>query len=61
MDKYKLTTQQVTKKYLESTRQKIQKKNVNINETALDNKPKIDQGYTRWEVEELCNFLVDTD
>ena len=41
-DKYKLTTQQVRKKYLDIMKQKIQK-NVSINKTALDNNPKIDQ------------------
>ena len=59
--KYKLTTQQVRKKYLVKFRQRIQKKKVSINETALDNDPEIDQGYTKEEVEYLCNFLVDTD
>ena len=59
-DKYKLTTQQVRKKYLERIRQKIQKKNVSINETAMDNDPIIDKGYTKEETEQLCNFLVDT-
>ena len=41
-DKYKLTTQQFRKKYLERIRQKIQKKNVSINETAVDNNPRIE-------------------
>ena len=59
-DKYKLTTQQVRKKYLEKMRWRI-KKNVSINKTALENDPDIDQGYTEEEAEQLCNFLVDTD
>ena len=60
-DKYKLKTHQVRKKYLERIRQRIQKKNVSSNKTALDNDPKIDQGYTKEEAEQLCDFLVDTD
>ena len=60
-DKYKLTTQQVRKKYLDKIRQKIQKKNVSNNKTALDNDSEIDQGYTEEEAEKLCNFLVDID
>ena len=60
-DKCKLTTQQVRKKYLERIRQRIQKKNVSINESVLDNNPKIDQGYTKEEAEQLCNFVGGTD
>ena len=60
-DKHKLTTQQVRKKYLERIRQRIQKRNVSINKTALDNDSEIDQGYTKEETEQLCNFLVHTD
>ena len=36
-DKYKVTTQEVRKKYLDRIRQRIQKKNVSISEMALDN------------------------
>ena len=50
-DKYKLTTQKVGKKYLERIMQQIQKKNVSINDAALDNDPEIDQGYTEEEAE----------
>ena len=60
-DKYKLTTQQVRKKYLERIKQRIQKKNVSINKTALDNDPEVDQGYNKEEAEKVCNFLVDAD
>ena len=52
---------QVRKKYLDKIRQRTQKKNVSINDTALDNDPKIDQGYTEEKAEQLCNFLVDTE
>ena len=59
-DKYQLTTQHIRKKYLDRIRQRIQK-NVNINETALDNDPEIVQGYAKEDAEQLCNFLADTD
>ena len=60
-DKYKLTTQQIRKKYLDRISQRIQKKKVSFNETTLDNNPEIGQGYTEEEAEQLCNFLLDTD
>ena len=60
-DKYKLTPPQVRKKYLDRIRQRMHKKNVCINETALDNNPETDQGYTKEEVEQLCKFQIDID
>ena len=58
---YKLTTEEVRKKYLDRIRQGIEKKNVSIIETTLDNNPDIDQGYTKEEAGQLCNLLVDSD
>ena len=60
-NKYKLTAQQVKNKYLEKIGQGAQKKNISINEAALENDHKIEQGYTEEEAEQLCSFLVDTD
>ena len=60
-DKYKLKTQQVKSKYLQKIRQGAQKKNISINEVALENDHMIEQGYTEEEAEQLCNFLVNTN
>ena len=56
-----MTAQQVKNKYLETIRQVAQKKSISINEAALENDHKIEQGYTDEEAEQLCNFLIDTD
>ena len=56
-NEYKLTTQQVKNKYLERVRQGSQKKNISMNEAALENDHKIEQGYIEEEAGQLCNFL----